>query len=118
MIFRCLFHGSLAHRVQQAVLQIHNSINGSKRHRVQVKAKPLLCGDTHPERRGEDDHQKQEVKDGDEVKQHAILFIKGAENSVVQIRHIILYKQKKRFVLFGISPKSLRNYLRRCNSGS
>jgi len=99
-------------------LQIHNSINGSKRHRVQVKAKPLLCGDTHPERRGEDDHQKQEVKDGDEVKQHAILFIKGAENSVVQIRHIILYKQKKRFVLFGISPKSLRNYLRRCNSGS
>jgi len=93
--------------VQQTVLQIHDRVNGSNRHRVQVKAKPLLFGNSHPERRGEEDHQKHEVKDGNEVEQHAILFIKRAENSLVQVRHIILYKQKKRFVLVGISPKPL-----------
>lgn len=99
-------------------MQIHDRINGSNCYRVQVKAKPLLFGNSHPERRGEEDHQKHEVKDGDEIEQHAILFIEGAENSLVQIRHIILYKQKKRFVLVGISPKPLMNYLRGYNSGS
>jgi hypothetical protein len=82
--------------VQQTVLQIHDRINGSNCHRVQVKAKSLLLRDTHPERSGEEDDQEHEVKDGNEVEQHAILFIKGAENSLVQIRHIILYKQKKK----------------------
>lgn len=77
-------------------MQIHDRINGSNCHRVQVKAKPLLFGNSHPERSGEEDDQEHEVKDGNEVEQHAILFIKGAENSLVQIRHIILYKQKKK----------------------